>query len=125
MCAGGFSSRSGEDMRWFASCGVGSTMQLLSLCAADGGTYTRASGSSLYDPVLYVWSGQTGDEVECNDDGPSTLNCRGTGGDSANFGPRLNGVEVPRGIAGVFIDSRGTGGSGMNYSMRHDVPSIP
>jgi hypothetical protein len=124
MCAGGFSSRSGEDMRWFASCG-GTAMQTLSLCASDGGSYERANGTSDYDPVMYVWSGQSGAEVACNDDGPATLNCRGTGGDSANFGSRLGDITVPRGVNAVFIDSRGLGGSGMNYQMRYDVPTTP
>ena len=125
MCAGGFSSRSGEDMRWFASCGTG-LEQTLSTCAADGGTYTRAdSMGSSFDPVMYVRSGQTGAEVACNDDGPSTLNCRGTGGDSANFGARLDMISIPRGIGAVFIDSRGLGGTGMRYSMSYDVGSVP
>jgi hypothetical protein len=123
-CASGFSSRSGEDMRWFASCGTG-IEQTLSTCAADGGTYTRAIGSDTYDPVMYVWSGQTGAEVACNDDGPSTLNCRGTGGDSANFGARLGDISIPRGVGAVFIDSRGFGGSGMRYAMSYDVPTVP
>ncbi len=123
MCAGGFSSRSGEDMRWFASCGE--DVDMLSVCAADGGTYERADGTDYYDPVLYVRSGETGAEVACNDDGPSTLNCTGTGGDSANFGSRITSSAVNRGINAIFIDSRGTGGSGMNYSMRYSIPTVP
>jgi hypothetical protein len=123
MCAGGFSSRSGEDMRWFASCGE--DVELLSLCRADGGTYERADGTSLYDPVMYVHSGASGTEIACNDDGPFSLNCVGTGGDSANFGSRLSSASANRGINAVFIDSRGTGGSGMNYSMRYDIPTVP
>jgi len=125
MCAGGLSSRSGEDMRWFASCGMGE-LESFSLCSSDGGTYQRESllGSD-YDPVMYVRSGQTGTEVACNDDGGATFNCRGTGGDSANFGSRIWGVAVPRGVNAVFIDSRGTGGGGMNYSMRYQVSAVP
>jgi hypothetical protein len=124
MCAGGFSSRSGEDMRWFASCG-GTIEQDLSLCPEDGGTWERMDAGGTYDPVLYVRSAQNGMEVACDDDGPPTVNCRGTGGDSANFGSRLVGadaVNAPRGVSAIFIDSRGTGGSGMNYQLSYDIP---
>lgn len=123
MCAGGFSSRSGEDMRWFASCGE--RLPLVSTCAADGGAFERENSGDLYDPVMYVVSAETGTQVACNDDGPSALNCTGVGGDSAGFGSRISDVMVNRGVHALFIDSRGLGGSGMNYSMRYDVPAIP
>ena len=64
-------------------------------------------------------------EVACNDDGPFLLNCVGTGGDSANFGSRISAGSTNRGVNAVFIDSRGAGGSGMNYSMRYDIPTVP
>ncbi len=123
MCAGGFSSRSGEDMRWFASCGE--RLPLASTCAADGGDFERADGGDVYDPVMYVLSGETGTHIACNDDGPLLMNCAGTGGDSANFGSRISDVMLNRGIHAVFIDSRGSGGSGMHYSLRYDVTPIP
>lgn len=114
---------SGEDMRWFASCGTAT--ETFSTCAEDGGSYTRRIGENNFDPIMYVHSGQTGMEVSCNDDGGAGLNCRGTDGDSANFGARLGDITVPRGINAVFVDSRGSAGSGMRYSMSYDVPSVP
>lgn len=109
---------SGEDVRWFVSCGA--QPQLFSLCQGDGGTFTRRSGSTLYDPVMYLRSAQTGSDVTCNDDGPSTANCVGTGGDTLPFGSRLASVTVPRGLNALFVDSR-TGASGMAYTLRYTV----
>ncbi len=109
---------SGEDVRWFVSCGA--QPQLFSLCQGDGGTFTRQSGSTLYDPVMYLRSAQTGSDVTCNDDGPSTANCVGTGGDAMPYGARLADVTVPRGLNALFVDSR-TGASGMTYTLRYTV----
>lgn len=109
---------SGEDVRWFVSCGA--QPQLFSLCQGDGGAFTRQSGSNTYDPVMYLRSAQTGSDVTCNDDGPSTSNCVGTGGDTRPFGSRLASVTVPRGLNALFVDSR-TGGPGMTYSLRYTV----
>ena len=55
-----------------------------------------------------------------NDDGPSTANCVGTGGDTLPFGSRLASVTVPRGLNALFVDSR-TGASGMAYTLRYTV----
>ena len=109
---------SGEDVRWFVSCGA--QPQLFSLCQGDGGAFTRQSGSNTYDPVMYLRSAQTGSDVTCNDDGPSASNCVGTGGDARPYGSRLASVTVPRGLNALFVDSR-TGGPGMIYSLRYTV----
>lgn len=109
---------SGEDVRWFVSCGA--QPQLFSVCQGDGGAFTRQSGSNTYDPVMYLRSAQTGADVTCNDDGPSTSNCVGTGGDTRPFGSRLASVTVPRGLNALFVDSR-TGGPGMAYTLRYTV----
>jgi hypothetical protein len=119
-------SASGEDVRWFLTCGQ---PQLFSLCASDGGSFERREGTStFFDPSLYIRSGQTGGEVACNDDGGSMggTSCAGTApapamsGDTAAYGSRLNDVAVPRGIAAVIVDER-VGGSGMSYTLRHIV----
>jgi hypothetical protein len=117
---------SGEDVRWFLTCGE---PQLFSLCASDGGSFQRREGTStFFDPSMYVRSGQSGAEVACNDDGGAMggTNCVGTApapampGDTAAYGSRLNDVGVPRGIAVVIVDER-SGGSGMDYTLRHIV----
>lgn len=109
---------SGEDARWFVSCGA--QPQLFSLCRGDGGAFSRQVGSNTYNPVMYLRSGQTGAEVHCNDDGPSASNCTGTGGDALPYGARLANVTVPRGLNALFVDSR-TGASGMTYTLRYTV----
>jgi len=111
---------SGEDVRWFMTCG--GQQEFFSLCQSDGGTYVRLSGTTYYDPSMYIRSAQTGAEVVCNDDGTSMggTNCQGTGGDTANYGSRLNNVVVPRGINAVLVDER-TGGSGMSYTLAYTV----
>jgi hypothetical protein len=116
---------SGEDVRWFMTCGE--QQQFFSLCQSDarGGvsaTWTRRIGTTSYDPSMYIRSGQTGAEVVCNDDGGSMggSNCQGTGGDTAQYGSRLNNVVVPRGINAVFVDER-IGGSGMQYTLVYQV----
>jgi hypothetical protein len=121
LCGGG---ASGEDVRWFMTCG--GLQQFFSMCQSDSiggvsGTFTRTIGTTTYDPSMYIRSGQTGSEVTCNDDGPSMggTNCQGTGGDTANYGSRLNNVVVPRGINAVFVDERvgGTTPQGMRYTV--------
>lgn len=69
---------------------------------------------------MYLRSAQTGSDVTCNDDGPSTANCVGTGGDTRPYGARLANVTVPRGLNALFVDSR-TGASGMAYTLRYTV----
>lgn len=117
---------SGEDVRWFLTCGQ---PQFFSLCASDGGSFERREGTStFYDPTMYIRSGQTGGQVACNDDGGSMggTNCAGTApappmsGDTANYGSRLNEVSVPRGIAVLIVDERQSG-PGMNYTLRYIV----
>jgi hypothetical protein len=117
MCGG---SASGEDVRWFVTCGA--QQQFFSLCQSDGGSFVRRSGTTNYDPVIYLRSGITGGEVSCNDDGTSMggTNCQGTGGDTLNYGSRLNNVTVGRGIHVVIVDEL-IGGSGMSYTMRYTV----
>jgi hypothetical protein len=109
---------SGEDVRWFVTCG-GTTASVFSNCAADGATYTRQIGATGYDPVMVVWSGQTNAAVACNDDGPGTVNCRGTGGDTNNWGARIQ-ATVPRGVATVIMDDR-IAPSGLRYTLRHQI----
>ena len=113
---------SGEDVRWFTTCG--GAQQFFSLCQSDGGTYLRHSGSTSYDPSMYLRAGLTGAEIACNDDGTSMggTNCQGTGtgADTANYGSRLNNVTAPRGLHALVVDER-TGGSGMTYTLRYIV----
>ena len=114
-CAAG---PSGEDVRWFVTCG-GTTQSVFSNCPADGATWTRRAGSVNYDPVMVVWSGNTNAQVTCNDDGPGTVNCRGTGGDTMNYGARIQ-AAVPRGVATVIVDDVATS-SGLTYTLRHQI----
>ncbi len=107
---------SGEDVRWFLTCG--GQAQFFSLCPSDGGTYTRRINTTNYDPSMYIYSGVSASQVVCNDDGGA--GCAGTGGDSALFGSRLNNVVVGRGIHAHFVDER-VGGSGMRYTLRYTV----
>ena len=109
---------SGEDMRWFVTCGS-TTVSLFSLCAADGGTYLRQSGTTYYDPVLYVYSGGTATQVQCNDDGPSGTNCQGTGGSTSNYGSRIS-AAMPRGVNAVLVDER-LHPNGMTYTMHYEI----
>ncbi len=118
---------SGEDARWFVTCGA--QPQFFSLCRSDsiGGvsaTYTRRIGTTNYDPSMYLRSAQTGAEVACNDDGGSMggTNCTGTGtgADTAAYGSRLNNVVAPRGLNAVLVDER-TGGTGMGYTVVYTV----
>ncbi|MBP6829236.1 MAG: hypothetical protein KA978_00550 [Deltaproteobacteria bacterium] len=109
---------SGEDVRWFVSCG-GAASSLFSVCRSDGGSFVRAIGASLYDPVLYVYSGLTGAQVQCNDDGGDAYNCRGTGGDTQNYGSRIS-APMPRGISALVVDERLTR-NGMNYTLHYEL----
>ncbi len=130
---------SGEDARWFVTCG--GQPQTFSLCRSDytgfilfatRPEYERTSGSAYFDPVLYMRSAQTGMEVICNDDGGGMggTDCRGYDSSMGNslvdgieFGSRINGVVAPRGVNAVFIDSRT--GSGMHYRLLHRVHDTP
>lgn len=111
---------SGEDVRWFVTCG--GQAEFFSLCSSDGGGFTRQSGSATFDPVLYMRSAQSGAETACNDDGGTVggTACAGTGGDAAQYGSRFNNVVAPRGLNTVFVDER-TQASGMNYTLRYTV----
>jgi hypothetical protein len=120
MTCGGGIGASGEDARYFISCGA--RPQLFSLCQSDGGSFVRRSGTTDYDPIMYLWSAQTGSEIACNDDGTSMggTNCQGTGGDTLNFGSRLNNVMSNRGLHAIIIDER-RNASGMNYTLRYAI----
>jgi hypothetical protein len=111
---------SGEDVRWFMTCG--GQQEFFSMCSSDGGTWLRSNGTTSFDPSMYLRSGQNGMEVSCNDDGVymGGTNCQGTGGDTVNWGSRLNNVIAPRGINAVFVDER-TGGTGMTYTLVYTV----
>jgi hypothetical protein len=111
---------SGEDVRWFMTCGV-ATPSLFSLCQADGGSFVRLSGTTTYDPAMYVYSGLSATQVQCNDDGGSSFNCRGTGtgADSLYFGSRIS-APMPRGVNAVVVDER-LRTSGMNYTLRYQI----
>ncbi|MBL8684761.1 MAG: hypothetical protein JNK05_36630 [Myxococcales bacterium] len=122
------SPSTGEEFRMFVTCG--GTQQLFSVCASDGGTYERSQGLTSFDPVLFVRSAATNAELACNDDGMTmgAIDCRGTGGDMAQFGARLGSVATARGMHAIFVDSR-TGGDAtivqMDYTMRYAVRNAP
>ena len=114
-----------ESARWFLSCGT--AQQFFSLCRSDAGNYTRRSGGADFDPVLRLRSALTYSEIACNDDGVTAggSDCIGLGGDSAQYGSRLNNIVVPRGLNMLYIDER-TGastssGSGMAFTLRYIV----
>ena len=110
---------SGEDVRWFVSCG-GAATALFSVCPADGGSFVRRRGTLTYDPVLYVFSALTGREALCNDDGGPTSDCRGTGGDGQNYGARLE-APMPRGLNALVVDERERE-NGLVYTLRYRIP---
>lgn len=119
VCGG---APSGEDVRWYTSCGAQSAF--FSMCMSDGGDYVRSNGSVSFDPVLYSWTGQSAAIGDCNDDGGSGFSCQGTGGDTANYGSRLS-VTTSRGINGVVVDERSSGtpnGHGLDYELFYTVP---
>jgi hypothetical protein len=127
---------SGEDARWFVTCG--GQQQFFSLCRSDSigfffvtrPEWERTDGTVVYDPAVYMRSAQTGTDVVCNDDGASmgATDCRGydsrTGPsalvDGWEYGSRINNVVAPRGIGAVVVDSR-SGGSGMDYRLLHRI----
>jgi hypothetical protein len=111
---------SGEDLRYFVTCGT--RAQLFSLCQSDGGSFSRRIGAVDYDPAISLWSANTGTEIACNDDGGSMggVNCAGTGGDALNYGSRLNNITTPRGLAAVLIDER-RNPNGMTYVLHYAV----
>jgi hypothetical protein len=114
------SGMSGEDVRWFMTCGSSSTAgSLFSLCPGDGGSFARANGANIHDPTLTLYSANTGAPTDCNDDGPAAANCVGTGGDGAVRGSRLTS-RVPRGVAAVLVDDLRSA-SAMPYTMRHRI----
>ncbi|MEZ4394965.1 MAG: hypothetical protein R3A48_28140 [Polyangiales bacterium] len=106
---------SGEDTRWFMTCGAQTS--LFSLCPRDGATWTRAISGTTYDASMYVYSGQSGTQSSCNDDGGT--DCAGTGGDTLNYGSRIE-ATMNRGINMVVVDER-TRANGMRYTMRHII----
>ncbi|MBI5512516.1 MAG: hypothetical protein HY909_02035 [Deltaproteobacteria bacterium] len=126
---------SGEDVRWFATCGGAMRPQFFSLCQSDGGSYVRREGMTYFDPGIYLRSAQTGAEVACNDDGGSMggTMCAGTVsgtgptfGDTSAYGSRLNNVTVPRGLNIIVVDERAraagvTSAPFMTYTMRYNI----
>ena len=111
----------GEDYRWFVSCGA--QPSLFSLCSADGGSYTAVSGSSRWEPVLYVRSAQSGSELACNANavGTGVSSCVGAGGTpAADHGARIQGLTATRGLNALFVDNN-TGTAGMGYTLRYTV----
>ncbi len=115
-------SGSGEDARWFVTCGAGLTLG--SMCMGDGGTFSRRIGAVNFDPSMYLISGITGGETVCNDDGGSMggVNCVGTGvgADAAAYASRINFMTTGRGIHMLVADER-IGGPGMTYTMRYQL----
>jgi hypothetical protein len=135
--AGTCSSGNGvEHARWFLTCGATATRQLFSTCRSDpGALFTRrltTTSTTIFDPVMYVRSAQTGAQVSCNDDGAGVgVDCRGinpiaagstVGGlDSLARGSRLSGLATPRGLGVVYVDSLSLA-TGMIYNMRFEAP---
>lgn len=120
-CGGGIS---GEDVRWFITCGA---PQFFSLCEGDGGAYTSrrtATEATRWDPILYTHSGVTGIESRCSSAGASGVDCRGRVGvdtssttfDSVEGGARLTDAEITRGLNAILVDER-VRGSGMEYRL--------
>jgi len=128
-----------ENVAWYLTCGA-TERQLFSVCRSDpGALFTRRPSNSsptLFDPVLYVRSAQTGAQVACDDDASppgdgAGVDCRGvilivpgaTVGaiDSIHRGTRLPNLNTPRGVGLIFVDALGTS-SGMRYNMRFEAP---
>ncbi|MDQ3036602.1 MAG: hypothetical protein M3Y87_29690, partial [Myxococcota bacterium] len=115
---------SGEDVRWFVTCGA---PQFFSLCEGDGGAYTSrrtSTETTRWDPVLYTHSGVTGIESRCSSAGTTGVDCRGRIGDSVDSttfdttegGARLSDAEITRGLNALLVDER-VRGSGMEYRL--------
>lgn len=112
MCTAG---PSGEDLYWFVTCGGAQTA---SLCASDGGSWRRMSGTSgPFDPVLSLYSASTGADVACNDDGGT--GCAGVDS-TLNYGSRLSSVAAPRGLNAFIVDERNQT-EGLSYTIRYTV----
>ncbi len=123
-----------EQARWFLSCGAIAERQLFSTCRSDSGAFFTErfsiGSSTRFDPVIYVRSAQTGNQVDCNDDGPSSSDCRGIvpnslgsfigGLGSSEFGARVGAIQTPRGLGVVFLDTRNSA-SGMFYNMHFET----
>ncbi|MDP3278058.1 MAG: hypothetical protein Q8Q09_22925 [Deltaproteobacteria bacterium] len=120
---------SGEDVRWFTTCGA--TPQFFSMCEGDGGGYlSRATSTETtrWDPVLYIHSGITGIESTCSSTGGAGIDCRGRIGtnltsttfDTVQGGARFAMASASRGLNGVLVDERARG-SGMYYNLRYRV----
>jgi hypothetical protein len=118
---------SGEDVRWFVTCG--GVPQFFSLCEGDGGGYLSRNNTMetrRWDPVLYLHSGITGLESACSDTGGAGVDCRGRVGtnlesrtfDTVQGGARFPMAAASRGINAIVVDER-TRGSGMNYRLRY------
>jgi len=112
MCTAG---PSGEDLYWFVTCGGA---QSASLCASDGGSWRRMSGTTgPFDPVLTLFSASTGADIACNDDGGTGC----AGADSTlTFGSRLSAVAAPRGLNAFIVDERNQT-AGLTYTIRYTV----
>lgn len=119
---------SGEDVRWFVTCGA---PQFFSLCEGDGGAYLSrrsTTETTRWDPVLYTHSGITGLESVCSDQGAPGVDCRGRIGtnlastvfDTVQGGARMNNVMATRGINAILVDERARG-SGMAYRLRYRI----
>jgi hypothetical protein len=114
----------GEDERWFLSCGGENVT--FSLCQSDGGSWTANEGSEgSHDPVLSVHSANTGMEVACNDDAADATSGQCIASDvdpntGSNFGARIPSTAAPRGLNSVVIDSRSGPGS-MSYTLSYSV----
>lgn len=117
---------SGEDVRWFVTCG--GAPQFFSTCEGDGGGYLSRNTSSetrRWDPVLYIHSGVTGVESSCSDTGAAGIDCRGRIGtnltsstfDTVQGGARFSMASATRGINAVLVDERARG-SGMAYRLK-------
>lgn len=120
---------SGEDVRWFTTCGGAS--HLFSVCEGDGGGFlakSAAAEATRWNPVLYVHSGITGIESSCSDVGAAGVDCRGRIGanltsmvfDTMQLGARFSMANASRGINALLVDER-TRGSGMQYRLRYTV----
>jgi hypothetical protein len=117
---------SGEDVRWFVTCG--GAQQFFSTCEGDGGGYlsrNSATETRRWDPVLYIHSGITGLESSCSDTGAAGVDCRGRIGtnlssptfDTVQGGARFSMAAASRGINAILVDERNRG-SGMDYRLR-------
>ncbi|MEM7606038.1 MAG: hypothetical protein AAF411_11855 [Myxococcota bacterium] len=124
-CGGPLTSRSGEDLRWFAACGTGQDHSF-SVCPTDGGSWSAENfDGDAYDPVIYRVSGATGEQENCSDFTFNPFNnCRPVGG-GPNSGARIsNEDDLRRGVHGIYVDSAGPGGDGMFYELAYELPVL-